>query len=286
MKIMAEDRLEKAIELAKSGDPGDGIRLLWPDMLDEESRDQVLFAMAYCFEKATNFATANYLYEELALRRPGFEAGVERQQKCRQMVEEKGLIEDFTDMGHRDCLGCSLRYRAEYLLCPYCGTPKDSTKQYVEKRVEAAASEDLPGWEDHTLLESVEEMGRDAADRIQEFVESDTVKKMSDRVVGASMATGRKAKELAKHEKVKEAKDKTVQIGKGIFTKAEKLSENPTIQDLAKKIEDTSWKASDKMKEMLSPENKKKASDNAKKFGQSFLKKVRDVVDPPKKEPR
>lgn len=278
---MAEDRIDQAIEMATTGDPGEAVRLLWPDMLDEAKRDEAMFALAFCFEKANNFATANYLYEELVLRQPSFDLAVERQQKCRKVVEERGLIEDFQDMGHRECMGCTLRFRAEYILCPYCGTPKDSKKKYAEKREDPG--EELPGWEDSSILDKIEEMGRDAADRIQDFVESDVVKGLSEKVVSASLATGRKAKELSKTRGARDAKERSEKIGKDLFEKAEKLSENSTVRDIAQKIEDVSWSASDKMKELLSSESTQKAADKAQKIGKSLLKKVRDVVDPPRK---
>ncbi len=278
---MVEDRIEQAIEMATTGDPAEAIRLLWPVLLDWEERDQAIFALAFCFEKSNNFATANYLYEELILHHPAFDLAVEHQQTCRKMVEERGLIEDFQDIGHRDCLGCTFRYRSEYILCPYCDTPKDSKEPSTEKQ--EAPEEKLPGWKDPSILDTIEGFGRDAADRIQDFVESDIVKDISDKVVSASVATGRKAKELAKSRNGQEAKDRTAEMGKDALGKAERLSENSTIRDIAQKIEDVSWSASDKMKELLSSKSTREAADTVEKAGKSVMKKFREVVDPPQK---
>ena len=282
---MGQDNIDSAIEMATTGDPGEATRMLWPEMIDSDTRVEALFALAFCFEKAENYATANYLYEELAFRNPGFTEGVERQQACRKIVEERGLIEDFQDIGHRDCQSCTLRYRSEYLMCPFCGTYADKQNKFRTQQVkEKDEEQDLPGWNDPSILETIEDIGRDAADKIQDIVESDMVQDISSKVVSASLATGRKAKELASHEKVKEVTDRGADLGKEIAGKAEKITDSPALRDMAKKIEDASWTASDKMKDMLSPENKKKAADKAQRVGKSLLKKVRNVIDPPKKE--
>ena len=278
---MAKDRIDQALEMAKSGDAKEAIRLLRPEMLKPDGRDQVIFALAFCFEQSENFATANYLYEELAQRHPSFELAKERQQVCRDEVDERGLIEDFHDIGHRECISCMLRYRSEFVLCPYCGTHKDSTEEYTESTDEQSE----PSTEEHdpSILHTIEDMGRDAADRIQDFVESDVVKDISEKVISASIATGRKAKDLANSESAKEVKEKSAKIGKEVMAKAEKLSENSTIRDIAQKIEDVSWTASDKLKELFGSEKHKKVADKVDHAGKTILKKVRDVLDPPRK---
>lgn len=278
---MSEDRFQKAIDMATLGDPSGGIRFLWPDMLDDEVRDQALFAVAFCFEKSENYATAQYLFDEVVARHPNFELAATHLETCRGVCVEKGLIEDFADIGHRQCSGCALRYRTEYMLCPYCGTVKDEARKYFEEPGEPV--EEVPGWKDPSLMDSLEDMGRDAADLIQEFVESDLVQDLSKKVVSASIATGKKAKELAGHEKVKVAGEKSKELGKGVFEKAEKLSENPTIQDIAHKIEDVGNAASEKVKEMLTPEKKKAMKEKAEEVGKTIVDSMRKVLDPPKK---
>ncbi len=177
-----QDIIDKAIDLATTGDPSEAIRLLWPVMLDGTQRDQALFALAFCFEKAQNYATGYYLYTKTLEGYPSFTAAAVRQQACRRVVQDQGLIEDFEDMGHRECTICTLRYRSEFSLCPYCGSEKDEkAPARKEKKPDAQEKEPLPGWEDSSIFETLQDMGRDAADRIQDIVESDAVKKISER---------------------------------------------------------------------------------------------------------
>ena len=282
------DVIDEAIEMATTGDPSEAIRLLWPVMLQGTQRDQAMFALAFCYEKAQNFSTAHYLYEEIALRYPSFTVAVDRQQACQQLVIERGLIEDFQDMGHRECMACTLRFRSEYLLCPYCGSSKDYKKPSTEKKEQAQSDEPeevpLPSWEDPTLLDALQDMGRDVADRIQDLVESDTVKNASEKMNEASKATVKKAKEFAASEKAQELKKKSAKLGDGVFNKAQKLSEKPAIRDLAHKIEDVGNAASDKVKEVLQKESTQNAKVKVQKFGASIMDKIREALNPPKKD--
>ena len=64
---MAEDRIDQAIEMATTGDPGQAIRLLWPDMLVKAKQDEVMFALAFCFEKSNNFASVSIVFVRIVL---------------------------------------------------------------------------------------------------------------------------------------------------------------------------------------------------------------------------
>lgn len=285
------DIIDQAIDMAAAGEPADATRLLWPLLESGEQRDQALFALAFCFEKSNNFATANYLYGVILESYPDFESAIARQVACKSIVFEKGLIEDFTDLGHRECAGCRLSYRSEHMLCPYCGTSKDAEASYEE--ADSDSEEIPPGWEDSSLLDTLQDMGRDAADRIQDVVESDAVQDFSKKVSSATQSSLKKAKEYSEREKVKEVTDRGAEIGKDFVGKAEKLTENSTIRDVAKKIEDLSWKASDAMKDLITGSNDSEREDSkhgdggdplekAKEAGRSILRKIRDVIDPDK----
>ena len=282
------DVIDEAIEMATTGDPSEAIRLLWPIMLKGAQRDQAMFALAFCYEKTQNFSTAHYLYEEIALRYPSFTVAVDRQQACQHLVMERGLIEDFQDMGHRECIACTLRYRSEYMLCPYCGSSKDYKKPSADKKEEPKTEEPeevpLPSWEDPTLLDALQDMGRDVADRIQDIVESDTVKNASEKMTEASKATVKKAKEFAAGEKAQDLKKKSAKLGDGVLNKAHELSEKPAIRDLAHKIEDVGNVASDKVKQVMKKESTQKAKVKVQKFGASIMKQIREALNPPKKD--
>ena len=295
--MSAEETIEKAIDAANTGDPLAGTRMLWPHVPEEDHRDEALFALAFCFEKATNFATAHYLYGKVIELYPDFEPAKKREEKCREVVEERGLIEDFADMGHRECMCCRLRYRAEYMLCPYCGVPKDTEKPY--KEVSALSDEDLTKkeWKDPSVIESLGEMGRDAADKVQEFVESDTVKDISNKIKVASASTAEKAKGLADKQKLKEVSDRGAEVGKEVIGKAEQLTKSQGLRDVAKKIEDISWQASDAVKGMVTGKKvernqtdesgePREAEDDfveqAKNVGKNILRSIRDAIDPDK----
>ncbi len=280
-----KDVIDTAIEMATTGDPSEAIRLLWPVMADEGQRDQAMFALAFCYEKAQNFATAHYLYEEIAFRYPSFTVAVDRQQACQKVVIEQGLIEDFSDMGHRECLACTLRFRSEYHLCPYCGASKDFKPLAVVEQPNAPEEEaTLPGWEDPNILEAMQEMGRDVADRIQDIVESDTVKKISEKVNEASKATAQKAMEFSKSEQAQKIKDKSAKMGDDVMTKAQAIADKPAMRDLANKIEDVGAAASEKVKQVMEKESSKKAKASAKKIGASIMRTFREAINPPKKK--
>lgn len=295
--MSAEDTIENAIQAANTGDPLAGTRMLWPLIPEQDHRDEALFALAFCFEKATNFATANYLYGEIVKMYPDFEPAQTRQENCRDIVEERGLIEDFEDIGHRECLSCRLRYRAEYMLCPYCGAPKDTEKPYRE--LHDLQEDDLKKreWKDPSVIESLGELGRDAADKVQHFVESDTVKDFSNKIRIASKQTAEKAKGLADKKKIREVSDRGTEVGKDVVGKAEKLAKNQGLRDVAKRIEDLSWQASDTMKGFVTGKKVKRDQtdesgeprqpdgdfvDQAKKVGKNLRRSIRDAIDPDK----
>lgn len=288
-----DDPIERAVAMADSGDPMEASRLLWPLMVnDEERRDEAMYALAFCFEKANNFVTANYLYGEILTIHPDFESAIARQKTCEALVNEKGLIEDFGDLGHRDCRCCRLRYRSEYMLCPYCGVDKDSGKPYKESRADVDEEDIPPGWEDSSLLDTLQEMGRDAADHIQNIVESETVQDISKKVSSAAKSSVDKAKEYTEGEKAKAIREKSAHLGEDVMGRAEKLSENSTIRDVAKRIEEFSWKASDAVKDLVKGEKSESAEDDdergddfverAKDAGRSILRSIRDAIDPDK----
>jgi hypothetical protein len=113
----------------------DACERLWPLVRDPETRDEAVFTMAYCFERANNLPTAAFLYGWVADRHPEFNVAARRLQKCRDALDE-----DFNDSGHVDCPCGNFRYRAELGLCPYCGKTTAERPESGTPEAEDAAS--------------------------------------------------------------------------------------------------------------------------------------------------
>ena len=131
----------RALDLAKRGMAYEACECLWPLVRDPESRDEAVFTLAYCFERANNLPTAAYLYAWVADHHPEFNVATRRLEKCRSTLESRGLHEDFNDAGHVDCACGSFRYRAELGLCPYCGIAPGEPEQSQDVADEAGSSE-------------------------------------------------------------------------------------------------------------------------------------------------
>lgn len=131
--------VEQALELAKRGSAYEACERLWPLVRDPATRDEAVFTMAYCFERANNLPTAAYLYGWVADRHPEFNVAARRLQKCREALDARGMYEDFRDAGHVDCPCRSFRYRAELGLCPYCGKTAGEAEPSPSLKNEAAA---------------------------------------------------------------------------------------------------------------------------------------------------
>ena len=291
-----DETIREAMDMAEAGEAKKAAQLLWPLMADATSRVEAIYPLAYCFEQADSVVTAAYLYEVLLELQPDHTEGTKHLARCEALSKARGLLEDFHDMGHRACDVCELRFRAEFGRCPYCGTHIDESVRYSEQ----TAKKDLPGWEDPTLVEHIQEIGLDAVEKVQGFIESEEVQQISDKIQESGQKVVSKAKEISQRQAVKDAGTKTEE-------KVDALVHNRTVQDAAQKIEDLSWKASEKirgitgqssmretnekarklgrdagvkMKDFLKREDVQDASKRVKRAGKMFSKKLRDALDP------
>jgi hypothetical protein len=266
---MGKDIIDEAIDLAINGQAKQGIKTLWAKVRNKETRTEALFALAYCFEQDGNLMTACYLYQVTADANPGFELALRRLQDCGELAVQKGLIEDFDDMGHQTCVGCELRFRAEYTVCPYCGTMVDSGEVYTEgpsKKKSAPVAEEDPTFADH-----VQEIGMDAVDYVQGVIDSDAVKEFGTKVEDKTKSALNKAKEWGKSEKGQEMGDKTDDALDRMFS-------NKGLRNFADSIESLSTKAADKLKEFGESEKTKETTGKAKSVGKEAKDKVNEFM--------
>ena len=266
---MGKDAIDQAIDLAISGQAKEGIRMLWPSVRDEASRSEALFALAYCFEQDGNLMTACYLYQTTMNAHPDFELAQRRLIECEELAEHRGLIEDFDDMGHQACVRCDLRFRSEYTVCPYCGTMVDSGEVYTEgppkqKKMHENVEED-PTFSDHVV-----EIGRDAIDSVQDFIEGDTVKNLGKKISETSQSAVNKAKEWGQSEQGQKLGDKTDEV-------MQKVMGNERLRSIADSIEAASNKAAEKLKGAKESQAAKDTGAAAKKLGEGAAKVGKDA---------
>jgi len=233
----SRERINEALDLAASGAIEDACRALWPLVREAEGREEALFTLACCYERASQIPPAAYLFGWVAERYPDFAPAHERLDRCRKLMAERGLYEDFQDSGHVACAACTLRYRAELPLCPYCGgevavqrdaAPLEATEEQRPKEFldqigadldrawrnvqhrfdEFTKREDLSG----TALR-VQELAREARDRARTFAESDTAKRLTKTVGDFGDEAARRARAVAESEPVKKLARQSRELG-------------------------------------------------------------------------
>jgi hypothetical protein len=266
---MGKDVIDEAIDLAINGQAKEGIKKLWAKVRNKETRSEALFALAYCFEQDGNLMTACYLYQVTIDAHPGFDLAARRLQDCEELAAHKGFIEDFDDMGHQSCAGCDLRFRAEYTVCPYCGTMVDSGEVYSEgpaKKKSAPVEEEDPTFADHVV-----DIGKDAVDYVQGVIESDGVKDFGSKVQDKSKSAINKAKDWGKSEQGEKVGQKTDDA-------LDKMFSNKPLRNLADSIESIHMKAADKIKELGDSDKTKETTDKAKSVGKEAKEKFTEFM--------
>jgi len=254
-----QDSIDQAIELAAKGAPKDGVQLLWPLVLDEATRDEALFALAYCFEKDGNICTAVYLYQWIVDHHPDSDAAAKRLDETRAIVSERGLTEDFEDEGHTGCPCGSFRQRAEYGACPYCGLKpgedpieklKDAGRAAVERVQEWTESEELK-----PTAERLKILQEDVADRFRELSDNESVKRVTEKVGEVGREVGDRVKRFTESDTAHEAATRTRELGEDLSGRVKEFSEKPEVVETKTRIEEkgrtllargTDWIASDR----------------------------------------
>lgn len=304
------DTIEQAIQMAVRGAPDDGIQLLWPLIRDDATRDPALFALAYCYEKADNFATAAYLYKWIVEQHSDFNVAAKRLEECREEMRRRGITEDFEDAGHVSCPCGLFRQRAEYGACPYCGRLRDETglrsgeaeirvvpteaAREEAARVVAAAGETgtgpVPEGQDPTrseelsaAVEKFHEFKEDAAARMKELSETEPLKRVAARVEELARGASSRMKAFAQSDAAKDALEKTKELRRETLSRAKRIIEKPEVQDSKKKLKN--WGV-EKTSDIAGWAKSERVQTAAKKILETFeevLARIQTVIDRMKK---
>lgn len=271
------DTIEQAIKWAVGGAPDDGIQLLWPLVRDDATRDDALFALAFCYERAENFATATYLYGWIVEQHPDFNVAAKRLEKCREEAHARGITEDFEDAGHVSCPCGLFRQRAEYGACPYCGRPRDESGPPPEGQ-DGTQSEELsaPG-------KRFRELKEDAAARLKELSEAESIKRLAARAEELARVASRRMKALAESDAAKDVLEKTKELGRETSSRAKRIIDRPEVQDSKKKLHD--W-GEEKTSEIAGWAKSERVQTAAKKVLETFegvLARIQALIDRMKK---
>lgn len=286
------DSIEEAIELAVKGAPDDGFRLLWPLIRDEATRDPALFALAYCYEKAGNFATATYLYAWIVEHHTEFNVAAKRLEECREEMRRRGIAENFEDAGHVDCPCGSFRQRAEYGACPYCGRLHDETvlksgdlevhavteSGSVSEVQDRAQSEELSA-----AAEKFHELKEKAGTRMKELSETEPVKRVAARAEDLARETSSRMKALVESDAAKDALKKTRELRRETSNTVKRIIEKPEVQEAKKKLKH--W-GEEKTSEIAEWAKRERVQTTAKRIVETFegvLARIQAGIDRMKK---
>lgn len=260
----AHDLINQALDLAAAGAIDEACEKLWPLMREPEGREEALFTMACCFERANQLPPAAYLFGWVTERYPDFEPAHERRDRCIRLMAERGLREDFNDFGHVSCAACTLRYRAELPICPYCGgtmtTPEASRALPDNSKTETASSDVLDdigrnldrAWKNvqerfdaFTKREDlsgaalkVQELAREAKSRAQNFAESDRGKQMRQSLNEFGDEAAKRLRSIAENEKVKTAANKTRELGEEALSRVKSVASREEVKDVQNRVVD------------------------------------------------
>ncbi len=271
---MPESRevINQALDLAAAGAIDDACQKLWPLVRDPEGREEALFTMACCFERANQLPPATYLFGWVAERYPDFEPATERFDRCRRQMAERGLHEDFRDSGHVACSACTLRYRAELPLCPYCGgtLAPGSTAVIVPTLPEEPRSRELLD----EIGADLDRVWKNVQQRFTEFTERKDLSGAALRVQELAREARERTRVLAESERGKQIKQTVSGIGDEAARRARSLAENETVKSLAQKSRDLGEEALTRVKAVASREETKDAWQRVEDIGHETTERV------------
>lgn len=266
---------------------------------DDATRDQALFALAYCFEKDDNLATAAYLYDWIVQHHPEFNVAENRLSTCRDEVESRGLTEDFEDAGHLTCPCGLFRQRAEYGACPYCGRLRDGIDPESAALEESAASEASPPetenedaatlrdrWGSEELgatVEKLQELKEEAATRLRELSETEPIKRVATKAGELAREASSRLEEFTESDAAQDAAKKTREMGRETSSAIKRFLEKPEVQDAKKKV--TNWakeKAAD-TSDWVKSDRVQAAAKKTVKTSEAVLARIQALIDRMKK---
>lgn len=294
-----QDTIDRAIELAATGNSHAALDLLRPAIRDDATRDQALFALAYCFEKADNLSTAIYLYDWIVEHHPEFNVAANRLSECRDEAERRGLTEDFEDAGHVSCPCGLFRQRAEYGACPYCGRLRDGAAAGSGAAVVPVASQDRHGESESedtailqdqgphddldTAVEKLRDLKDEAEGRLRELSETEQVKRVTAKAGELAREASSRLKAFTESEAAQDAAKKTRETGRETSSAVKQFIEKPEVQNAKTKV--THWgeeRAAD-ISEWVKSDRVQAAAKNAMKTFEDILARIQAVIDRMKK---
>ena len=271
---MQQDAVDQALELATRGHPQQGIERLWPLVRSEATRDQALFALAYCFERADNLATAAYLYGWIVAHHPEFNVAASRLGQCRDAVTARGIIEDFEDSGHNTCPCGLLHYRAEFGVCPYCGRrPGEPEPGPLE--AEGAGSIQAPENDgEQRTARPLQGSRTKALDRIQGWTKREELGDVGERIQDLARETAQRIKDVAEKEQVKKSLEKLDQVRQEAGKRTKEFMETERVQEASQKARELGDEASEKIRTIAEREDVRKARANIEKWGRETIGRI------------
>lgn len=276
--------IEQALDLAKRGMAYEACERLWPLVRDPESRDEAIFTLAYCFERANNLPTAAYLYQWVAEHHPEFNVAARRLEKCRDVLDARGLHEDFGDAGHVDCACRLFRYRAELGLCPYCGKTAGESGAGHPERDEAVvetstqpetAADDALG----KVRRDLERAWKSIQDKFDEFQQRDDLTGPAHHAqVLAKELTGRvrKFSESDTGQNLKRAAD---QAREKTAEQLRAAGARDDVQQARSRLEEWTREAADRIEELARSERVQSASHTAYTVLERFVARLQGHID-------
>lgn len=286
-----QQRIDRALEIAAEGSPYEACEVLWPLVRDEGQRDDALFAMAFCLERAGNLPTAAYLYGRIAERHPEFNVAVRRLEACREELDARGIHEDFGDSGHVDCPCGAFRYRAELGLCPYCGRrPGEAPEAGAvpeDLAIAPAAGAGETGGESEAGEQAAEEQQasplEDAwkaiQDKFEAFTQRADLGETGQRVQVLAKELSARARQFAESDAVKETTRKTRELGEEAVSKIRETAEREDVQRARGRLEQWSREAANRVETWAKREDVQKTGRRVMDTLEGFVAKLQGYID-------
>lgn len=299
------DRINRALDLAAAGAIDEACEQLWPLMRIAEGREEALFTMACCFERAHQLPPAAYLFGWVAERYPDFAPAREHRDRCVRQMTERGLHEDFNDSGHVACSACTLRYRAELPLCPYCGgtiTDPEETTALVTVAGPAPQSRDVldeigrsldRAWKNaqerfdaFTKREGlsgpalrVQELAKEARSRAHNFAESDRGKQFKQSISEFGDEAAKRLRSIAENEKVKSAARQTRELGEEAISRVKGVASREEVKDAQERVSDFGRDTADRVQEWVRDDQVRSTSRKVYDSVDHFISGVQKWLD-------
>lgn len=269
------DRINQALDLAAAGAIDDACERLWPLMREPEGREEALFTMACCFERAHQLPPAAYLFGWVAERYPDFAPAREHRDRCVRQMAERGLHEDFNDSGHVACSACTLRYRAELPGCPYCGgtttSPDDSTALVPVPAPEPKSRDVLD-----EIGRSLDRAWKNAQERFEAFTKREDLSGAALRVQGLAKEAKTRAQTFAGSERGKQIKQSLSEFGDEAAKRLRSIAENEKVKSAARQTRELGEEALDRVRTVASREEVKDAQERVANLGRDAADRVEE----------